>query len=443
MSAHSKIGPSSAERWWNCPGSVALTANMPNPSNEYAAQGVLAHSLAEGFVEGRITTLQLYERIGEVVKVEGFDIEITEEMVAAVEEYRDLIAARLAEVTGMGRPAPVVSKSEVRLSGEHINPALFGTADHLIYQKGNVLDVFDLKYGKREVEAGTVEQPNKQLATYAVMAMDSVAGWAFEKVRLHIFQPRARNPDDVHCWVETTPQVLKQYREELVFRARETEKPNAPLVAGEWCHKNWCLARADCKTRHKANVGFAQVDFAVIPATPSAATALPSIDSMPIAQLAVALGWEDTFDSYFKAAKERATRELEQGKVVPGYKLVPGRSNRAWRDEAEVVAKFSAVVDVYEPQKVKSPAALEKLVGKKAGVDDLTFKPEAPLRLAKDSDARSAETPGTAAAKAFDVLPHQASKDQGPLTTACHAGVSLEEELGLAPAKVKEPLWPV
>ena len=281
MSAHSIIGPSSAERWWNCPGSVALTASMPNRPNKYAVEGTLAHSIAQIFVEGKITTLQLYERIGEIVVVEGFYVEITEEMVAAVEEYRDLIAATLEDIKARKKPMDVVSKSEVELSGEKIDPRLFGTADHLIYRKGDVLHVFDLKYGKGEVEVGTVEKPNKQLATYAVMAMDGEAGWAYDRVTLHIFQPRAKNPDDVHCWVETTPAILKQYREELVLAAQETAKPGAKLVAGDWCSKNYCLARANCKTRHQANVAFAQTDFAVIPATPSSAAALPSLAICP------------------------------------------------------------------------------------------------------------------------------------------------------------------
>ena len=45
--AHALLGPSSAARWMACPPSVNLTKDMPDTTSEYAAEGSLAHEIAE------------------------------------------------------------------------------------------------------------------------------------------------------------------------------------------------------------------------------------------------------------------------------------------------------------------------------------------------------------------------------------------------------------
>lgn len=47
MSKHALLSPSSAHRWCSCPGSVALTKDLPNVSSPYAEEGTRAHRLAE------------------------------------------------------------------------------------------------------------------------------------------------------------------------------------------------------------------------------------------------------------------------------------------------------------------------------------------------------------------------------------------------------------
>ena len=44
---HALLSASSAERWINCPPSARLTENMPDTESPHAAEGTLAHSLAE------------------------------------------------------------------------------------------------------------------------------------------------------------------------------------------------------------------------------------------------------------------------------------------------------------------------------------------------------------------------------------------------------------
>src|SRR5436190_23896954 len=45
---HSELAPSAASRWMVCPGSIRLCRIVPPaPSSSYAAEGTLAHELAE------------------------------------------------------------------------------------------------------------------------------------------------------------------------------------------------------------------------------------------------------------------------------------------------------------------------------------------------------------------------------------------------------------
>ena len=45
---HARCSASAAHRWINCPGSIALSDQCPDPgSSSYADEGTIAHSLAE------------------------------------------------------------------------------------------------------------------------------------------------------------------------------------------------------------------------------------------------------------------------------------------------------------------------------------------------------------------------------------------------------------
>lgn len=435
---HSNLGPSSAERWFNCPGSVALAAKCPpSPASIHAAEGTVAHDVAEKLVSGKLDELDLMAMVGTIVKQDGYDIEVSDEMVEGAIEYRDIIKSDTKGLLSIKRPANVVTKAEVRVCAKTVDANLWGTADYLLYRKGHKLVVYDYKFGKGvAVEA----DENKQMAIYAVAAMDSEAGWAFDEVELVIVQPRAPHVDGIERRWKVPKGWLLDFRNTLVKAVQATADPKAPVISGAWCR--WCPAKAQCPAMFAAVQEQAKVDFSVVPKpAPNHLAMLPDTRLMPVEKLAAALDWEDAINSWYEALRLRVREILESGGQVPGYKLVDGKSNRKWVSEDQVVAQFGKMLgDKLFESKLLSPAKLEKIVGKgKLEELGLTMKPEAPKSVAKDTDPR----PVARSSAAEDFGPISQGEDVLPqMSKAVHKAAQagdLEAELLGEPSK---KVWP-
>src|SRR5438477_12883794 len=84
--AHSVLGPSSAERWLNCPGSVLLPG--PSPQSEYAAEGTAAHTLSEWVRSGK----PLAEFKGRILRVGEYEFKVGKNMMDSVATFVDEVA---------------------------------------------------------------------------------------------------------------------------------------------------------------------------------------------------------------------------------------------------------------------------------------------------------------------------------------------------------------
>lgn len=339
---HSILSASSSERWWNCPGSVKACENIPNPPSEYAAAGTVAHHLSEQVLRGKKKRSWLNEQIGEIVEQDGFDIEITEEMIDAVETYLDYIAALVKDI-GKG----AVVRVEEKITLEEVHAILFGTGDTVIIEPFKCVHIIDLKYGAgKRVSA----YRNKQLMQYAlgVMLKEDCPNFV-----IHIVQPRV---EDGITSYSGDMKEMEEYHAELAIKVEAALAPKAPLVPGDWCKSSFCPNRTSCKALQSLSTELVGKDFSEV----------PIVETLSMNQILKVLRHEDTIKDWMSKVRDHAKELLLQGVDIPGYKVVKAVGNAVWIDETAVVAEFEPEYgDKLYEKKFLSPAKLEKLVGKK------------------------------------------------------------------------------
>ena len=420
---HAKLSPSAAHRWMNCPGCINFFAALPESAfkaSKYAAEGTVAHSLAEQYVTGKLDLKALTATVGQVVRCDGFNVEIIDAMVEGAIEYLDHINTIKARLT---KPGKVYDLTEAKVE---LTDEVWGTVDKLQAQKGHELHVTDYKFG-----AGLAVEvdDNEQGMVYLAAARRTVDCDVFDREFFHVCQPRARHSDGtVRTW-ELPKGRLEVFMMDLDSAVKKTKDPNAARVAGGWC--KFCPGLAYCKESAKVMQTAARTAFIDAPTVTQ--PEMPAVETLTAEQLAVALDWEDRIDSWFKAIRARAQVELTQdAAAVPNYKLVEKKTNRAWGDETEVDTAFAMLgEDRYAPRKIKSPAQMEKLVGKEA-VAKYAVKPQGELTIAHVSDKRPTVTIAAQAREAF----------AEPAVVGADPMLSAALYVTEPPEKKKGPIWP-
>ena len=378
---HSAVGASSCERWWNCPGSVRLVATLPPQlSSAYAKDGSKAHALAEFALRKNIDAFLASERYD---VEDGIGVGITNEMVEAVQVYLDVIDEDIARYN-MKKADLEIEKG---FSISHIHPDARGTNDANLGIFLKKLIVYDFKYGKGvAVEA----EGNKQMMYYGLGANQE---GDYDEIELVIVQPRAIHRDGpIRRWT-LTKEELVAFGEELKGKILATKYSKAELVCGDHCQKYFCPAIAICPAV-KGRVN--EVAKGVFD---DPARELPSPERLTPLELRKILDTAPIIDAYVKAVEEYALSLANNGQKVEGYKLVPKRSTRQWKDEAVVKQKWPKIA-VETIEKVLSPAKVEttlaQVMKKKeavAIVEDFCFKPDTGNVLVPESDPREAVRP--------------------------------------------------
>jgi len=362
---HAKLSASSCERWWNCPGSVTACAKIPNPPNKYMAEGTVAHAFAERLLKDYETQrVNLEESIGTAVMQEGFEIEVTEEMVDAVLEYADYIRGVCAQNPG------AVLKLEQRVELTEIDVDMFGTADCVMVVPFKAVHIFDFKYGQgKRVSAWE----NKQLLYYALGVMMQEDCTEFT---VHICQPRV---EDGFTSFTGTSDTIHMFEEELRMKAAEALSPTAPLIPGDWCKSTFCPNRVGCPALSGLAKALVASDFA----DPT------DIRLLSIEHIQKVLKYEDVVKDWMSKVRDHAKELMLQGENIPGYKVVASQGNARWIDEDVVLAEFGDEFgDKMYTKKLISPAQLEKLAGKKRlGQDfreDYTVRPDNGFKIVEE-----------------------------------------------------------
>ena len=118
-------------------------------------------------------------------------------------------------------------------------------------------------------------------------------------------------------------------------------------------------------------------------------------DLMPPEDIAVILSKADLIKSWLTSIEDFALKAALNGTKFEGFKLVEGRSNRKYADDAKVVETlisngFGEDI-IYEPKKLKTITAMEKLLTKKtfsALLSEYIIKPQGKPTLAPADDKR-------------------------------------------------------
>lgn len=359
---HALLSASSADRWLHCPPSARLSESYEDKGSDYAAEGTDAHSLCE---------YKLKKALG----MEADDP--TENLSWFNQEMDDHATGYAAYVLEQVEAAKESCSDPVVLIEQRVDFSRwvkqgFGTADCIIIAD-ETLQIIDFKYGLGVLVSA---EENPQIMCYGLGALEIFdCLYEIDTVRMTIYQPRRENLS-----------TYELSREDLLRWADETLKPAADLafagdgnfLCGEWC--GFCKAKNACRARAKANLELAKYEFKLPPL-------LTDEDVEEI------LSKVDDLVAWASDIKDYALQQAISGKVWTGFKLVEGRSNRKYINDAAVAAAVEeAGFDPYE-QKLLGITAMQKLLGKSRFEEVLAGfieKPQGKPTLVPESDKRPA-----------------------------------------------------
>jgi hypothetical protein len=387
--AHSEVGASAAHRWLSCFGSVQAQRGIPQPpSGPASVNGTICHEASEFALREFLDASEIpSEKFAGLVDVSIGEAETW------VRYYLDAV-----------RAMPGARMVEARVDFSRWVPGGFGTADCVLLDLDvKRVTICDAKFGMRRVDA----EDNPQLRLYALgvreylaasfgMSDDDFLGFEWEMV---IVQPRLD-------WIVSevvSDETLLAFGERASEAARIALGPNPPRVpSDENCH--FCLAKSRCKARADALLAKVETEFgpaAVEDLVDDVEALTPAGDLSP-EEIARVLAAAPAIQRWLNDVRDYAQGQALAGDTVPGFKVVAGRSNRAWLDATRASMALEAAG--FEPEVLwrrsfLSPADAERLgPAAKAIVAAHTHKPEGAPQLVPDSDNR----PPVNTAKAAD-----------------------------------------
>jgi len=364
--AHSSVvGGSSAGRVLQCPGSVMLAQQYPSTESDFAAEGTALHMAMDMIFSG------VAQKDRDVIGLtfNGYVItdDMFEEAIEPVLEHWDSLDKELGGIDFF---------SEKRVTFPYIADA-FGTTDLIGTAKDRTL-VYDFKFGRGVAVSA---EDNPQLKYYALAAMhtpETKGLFSDDKpVEVFIAQPRTKDGERFSRWMTTTRQ-LEAFGIELKQAVERGMEPDAPFNMGPYCR--FCPAKIGCPLYQNQ----ARDSLAL------------SRDEM-VERIAEWLPQADNLIELGTYLKDKAHELLEQGAVIPGFKLVNKRPSRNWTDEDKALKYFARIglpaADRYV-KKLVSPAQAEKAL-KAAGLPDelpkaLVESKSSGTTLAPESDKRPA-----------------------------------------------------
>ena len=322
----------------------------------------MAHSLAEAKLR------HYYNQIG----IEEYQHE--EAIIKATPYYNDDFEAHVDSYVLYVRSQ--IGEGDTPLFEQRVDfsdwvPDGFGTADVVILSK-HAIRVIDLKFGKGiPVHA----QDNPQLRLYALGAYSKFKEEYpdLKEVSYTIHQPRL---DSISTDGTSIVKLVDWANYYVKPKAKKAWSGSGEFLPGDWC--GFCRAKAQCRARSDYNTELAKQDFKN-----------PRLLSEE--EVSEVLVKAQNLKTWVNDVEEFAlTRAIEENIVPPGYKLSTTVTHRKISDSAlaatVLVEKGMSPEIIWEPAKLKSIAALEKLGPKgqlTAWLGDLVIRPEGQPKLVK------------------------------------------------------------
>lgn len=365
----------------NCSKSIAANEDEDDLGDPaFRRLGTAMHEFRENAL---LRGVDAFDLVGERVFVDGEEFILDDEQAYALQDGID-------RVRGLG--GELVAEMRVDLE-PWVGEGESGTLDTGVVTP-DLIVVNDYKNG---MELVSVEE-NEQLMLYALGFWHSYARFRTNAKRflLMIDQPNAIG-GGIKEW-EVSLDELLAFGERVKIAAQRTEDPDAHGTPGPKICR-WCKAKAKCGdiAAYLLNIfGVSMSDFDddLIGCGPE----LPKLDDLTPEQRVAIINHLGMFKHWAEAIQARTLDDALKGLPTPGKKAVYGKpGNRKYTSEE--VAK-TTVLEFYPPEqvlevKLKSPAQLEKAVGKKAfqGLDGLVSRSDPKPVLVDESDRREAIPP--------------------------------------------------
>jgi len=386
---HAILSPSAAHRWLHCTPAPRVEAEFPETTSEYAEEGRLAHSVCELAAKKKFTVMNNRTYNSRLKKLKA-DPKWDDEMLSTAATYVE----HLTEHAMRFEHAPYVAL-EVQVDITDYAPEAFGTCDCIMIG-GDELIITDYKHGKGVPVSA---QDNPQMLLYALGALKlyrPIYGDMIRRVSTYIDQPRLDSYDGASMTVEE----LLAWGESIKPKAAAAFMGTGEFAPGEWCR--FCRAKAKCRAR--ANQNTALEDFkdciplgrSIPMQTEYDATGFKPSNCLTDEEIGALLVRAEGLVAWYNDLKEYALVACLNGKTIPGWKAVEGRSTRAWTDQdAALEALMAGGVEeaiIYD-RVPKTLAQLEKVIGKQRFgelVGGMITKSPGKPALAAESDKRPA-----------------------------------------------------
>lgn len=367
---HALLGASSAARWIACPPSARATEYLPDEETQYAAEGTRAHEMCEKALRYKLAKWEAGKPFD--LLSDWAQQSMPTEMFNAACRYTSFI-----HELWVGFPCRPGVFIEQEVDVSQWVPGGFGTCDCLLIGDG-ILHIIDFKYGQ-----GVPVNPerNPQLMYYALGAYALFEGIEeIDTVRLSIVQPRMQ--EEPQTWELPLADLLTWAREVLQLAAELAWRGEGVYHPGGHCR--FCKAYPSCRAWQKQYGPLAGFEPYPEPAT------------LSDEELGEWLQKLEGLAAYARDLEEYAQQALMEGRTLPGWKLVQGRSTRKWTDQDAAFRQMQA--DGFDEAMLytRTPITLtvaEKMIGKKKFAETMsafiTRAPGAP-KLAAASDPRPA-----------------------------------------------------